>query len=174
MIFKTKSEYTKYQKRTRFTSILCILYHELFVGFACYTAWMSIWPFLNLSEYLFFHYTLYIIGFFPTFIGLFIYFFYMVGMKSFSRAIGLNPDELMTEGIFNISRNPQSLGRSIGLIGIGFMGRSFFTLLIAIVWIILNHFYILIEEKHLESKFGDAYLQYCFLTPRYYKVIRKK
>lgn len=174
LIFKTKNEYRDYQKRTKSTSILCILYHDLFVGLVSYTAWMSTWPIINLNEYLIFHYTFAIIGFFPSLLGLLIYFFYMAGMKSFSRAIGLNPDELMTEGIFSISRNPQSLGRSLGLIGIGIMGRSFFTLFIAITWIIINHFYILIEEKHLKDTFGESYLQYCYLTPRYCKVSRNK
>ncbi len=174
LLFKTKKEYGDHQKRSIFTSILAFLYHELFVGFACYTAWMNTWPIINLNENLHIHYIFAFIGFFPSFFGLLIYTIYCFRMKSFQRAIGRNPDEIVTKGIYSISRNPQSLGRSIGLIGIGIMGRSLFTLFIAITWIIINHFYILNEEKHLEDTFGDSYLQYCTSTPRYYKGIRKK
>ena len=93
-------------------------------------------------------------------------------MKSFPRAVGINPDELVTDGIYSFTRNPQSRGRAIGLIGIAIMGRSCYTLLLAILWILINHIYILIEEDFLESKFGESYLQYCSVTPRYYKIVR--
>jgi len=174
LLFKTKKEYRAHQKRTRCTSILCILYHELFVVFAFYTAWMSTWPIINLNENLYFHYIFFLIGLFPSLLGVLIYLLYFVGIKSIPRAMGRNADEIMTEGIYKISRNPQSLGRGLGLIGIGIMSRSFFTLFLALTWITINHFYILSEEKHLEHTFGDSYLQYRSSTPRYYKVIKKK
>lgn len=167
LLFKTKKEYRDHQKRSIFTSVIAFLYHELFVGLACYTAWMNTWPFINLNANLYIHITFVFIGFFPSFFGLLIYAIYCFRMKSFQRAIGRNPDEIVTDGIYRLSRNPGSLGRSIGLIGIGIMGRSLFTLFIAITWITINHFYILIEEKHLEDKFGESYQHYCNLTPRY-------
>jgi len=167
LLFKTKKEYRDHQKRTIFTSVIAILYHELFVGFACYTAWTNTWPFINLNENLHIHYVFAVIGFFPSLFGLVLYAIYCFRMKSFQRAIGRNPDEIVTEGIYRLSRNPGSLGRCIGLIGIGIMGRSLFTLVISIIWITINHFYILIEEKHLEDKFGESYLHYFNLTPRY-------
>ncbi|MFX0024023.1 MAG: methyltransferase family protein [Candidatus Hermodarchaeota archaeon] len=173
MLYKTKKEYRDYQKRSRFTSVIAFLYHELFVGFACYTAWMNIWPIIKLNQHLYIHIIFAIIGFFPSISGFLIYAFYCFRMKSFKRAIGRNPDAIVTDGIYSLSRNPGSLGRIIGLIGIGIMGRSYFTLLIGIIWIVINHFYILTEEKHLENTFGDAYLEYYSSTPRYCKVIRK-
>jgi protein-S-isoprenylcysteine O-methyltransferase Ste14 len=115
---------------------------------------------------------LYTFGFFPLFSGLILYMLYLKQIKSFPRAIGITPDELVTEGIYSITRNPQSLGRAIGLIGIAIIGRSYYALLLAIYWILINHIYILIEESFLESKFGELYLHYCSITPRYYKVTR--
>ncbi len=91
----------------------------------------------------------------------------MLSIKSFLRALGRNSDELITEGIYKLSRNPQSLSKVVGFIGISIMGRSFFTLLLGITWITINHFYILNEEEYLEAQFGDTYLKYCNLTPRY-------
>lgn len=93
-------------------------------------------------------------------------------MKSFPRAIGINLDKLVTDGIYSITRNLKSLGRAIGLIGIAIMGRLYYALLLAIHWILINHFYILIEENFLESKFRESYVEYCSITPRYYKIIR--
>jgi protein-S-isoprenylcysteine O-methyltransferase Ste14 len=93
-------------------------------------------------------------------------------MKSVPIAIGRNSSELITEGIFKITRNPQSLSRNIGLLGVAMWGRSFFALFLAVTWIIINHINILIEEKHLESLFGVSYLEYCSSTPRYFKIIR--
>lgn len=97
---------------------------------------------------------------------------YLIAMKSIPRAIELNSDELVTDGIFNINRNPQSLARVIGLIGLGIMGCSVFTLLLAIIWIIINHFNILLEEKYLEEKFGEYYRKYFSITPRYLKIVK--
>jgi protein-S-isoprenylcysteine O-methyltransferase Ste14 len=99
---------------------------------------------------------------------------YILQIKSIPRAMGLNSDKLITGGIFSISRNPQSVARGIGLIGIGIMGRSFFTLYLALIWILINHITILVEEKYLEEIFGELYIKYMALTPRYYKVNNKK
>ena len=117
-----------------------------------------------------FHYTLGFIGFFPTISGVIIYLLYLKSIKSVPKAIGLDNNDLITNGMFKISRNPNSLGRLIGYIGISLMGRSYYTLILAILWISLNHFNILIEERHLENKFEDSYLDYCLLTPRYCKI----
>jgi protein-S-isoprenylcysteine O-methyltransferase Ste14 len=156
-----------------FTSVLCVLYHDLFVVLASYSAWYSTWPFFNLSPYFYSHLAFYIFGAISIFFSFGIYGLYLISIESVLRATGRNSDKLITEGIFSISRNPHSLAKVIGLIGLGFMGRSFFTLLLAITWIIINHFNILIEEKYLEVKFGETYLQYCSLTPRYFRISRK-
>ncbi len=167
LLFKSKKDYREYQKRTKWTSILCFSYHELYVGFACYTAWYNVWPFFDLNSYIIIHLSFIFIGFFPALTGLIIYFWYLLSIKSFLRALGRNSDELITEGIYKLSRNPQSLSKVVGFIGISIMGRSFFTLLLGITWITINHFYILNEEEYLEAQFGDTYLKYCNLTPRY-------
>lgn len=172
LVFKTKQEYINYQKRSVCTSVLCLIYHDLYPGLASYSAWYSTWPFFNLNTNFYIHVVFFILGIISILIGFIIYTFYLFFIKSFLRAIGRNSDELITNGIYSISRNPQSLARDIGLIGLAIMGRSFFTLFLAISWIVFNHFIIRIEEKYLENKFGESYLEYCSLTPRYFKIIR--
>jgi protein-S-isoprenylcysteine O-methyltransferase Ste14 len=167
LLFKSKKEYREYQKKTKSTSILCFSYHELYVGFACYTAWFNVWPFFDLNNYITFHLSFLFIGFFPALTGIIIYFWYLSSIKSFLRALGRNSDKLITDGIYKLSRNPQSLSKVVGFIGISIMGRSFFTLLLGITWITINHFYILNEEEYLESQFGESYQKYCTSTPRY-------
>ncbi|MFX0024021.1 MAG: methyltransferase family protein [Candidatus Hermodarchaeota archaeon] len=167
LAFKIRHEYRNYQKRSLCTSVLCLLYHDLFVVLACYSAWYNTWPFFNLYIYFYSHLAFFIFGTIIIFFSSVIFVLYLTTIKSVVRATGLNSDKLIIEGIFSISRNPGSLGRSIGLIGLGLMGRSFFTLLLAILWISINHFNVLTEEKYLKDKFGESYQHYCNLTPRY-------
>ena len=114
------------------------------------------------------------IGFFPSIFGSIIYLLYLAGMKSIPRAVGLHSGELITDGTYKISRNPQAMSRIIGLIGISILSRSFFTLFLATLWTSFNPFSILIEEKYLEHQFGESYLKYCSLTPRYCTLKKKR
>jgi protein-S-isoprenylcysteine O-methyltransferase Ste14 len=112
-------------------------------------------------------------GAFFCLLALTLYLLYVLKIGSISRAIGRNHDKLITSGIFGWCRNPQSLARAIGSIAVGIWGRSFHALFLAIIWIIINHSYILIEEKYLERTFGKFYSSYCALTPRYLRFLHK-
>jgi protein-S-isoprenylcysteine O-methyltransferase Ste14 len=169
---KIKFEYKNFQKRKLCSSILCLAHHELYVGLVCYCAWYNTWPFFNLNANLFLHIIISIVGIFLVIIGIFFYISYLAGIKSVLIAIGRNPNELIADGIFKVSRNPQSLSRIIGLIGLALWGRSFFSLFLALSWISMNHFNVLIEENHLENLFGVSYLHYCSSTPRYCGVFK--
>jgi protein-S-isoprenylcysteine O-methyltransferase Ste14 len=167
ILFQTKRNYQEIQCRSRATSAACLFYHEIYVGITVYSAYFSTWPFFKENILINLHLFFFSLGSFICLIAMFIYIFYMFNMESFLRAIGRTPDKLITEGIFNRSRNPQSLARAIGLISLGIWGRSFHALFLAIIWISLNHPYILIEEKFLERRFGEDYMKYCTTTPRY-------
>jgi protein-S-isoprenylcysteine O-methyltransferase Ste14 len=166
-ILKTKKNYVCIQKRSKITSILCVLYHDGFVAIVSYSAWFSTWSFFD--EFSFFerHLFFFTLGASIGFASIIIYIMYLFKIESVPRALGFTPDILITDGIFRKSRNPQSLARNIGLISLGLCGRSFYSLLLAIIWIVINHFYILNEEKFLEMIFRDKYLEYCSYTPRY-------
>lgn len=166
-IFKTRRDYQWNQCRSKSTSAACLFYHDTYIAITAYSAWFCTWPLLNENTYLELHLLLYIIGFLIAIASLVIYAMYALKIKSILRAMGRKPDKLVTEGIFNKSRNPQSLARAIALIALGIWGRSFYSLFLALLWISINHPYILIEERFLEVIFGDQYLEYCSLTPRY-------
>lgn len=170
---KIKIEYRKYQKRLLSTSTLSLLHHDSYVGLAVFSAWYSTWPII-IDNNLFFHISLYILGSILVLIGISLYIIYLACIKSVPKAIGRDSEDLITDGIFSKSRNPQSLARAIGLIGLGIMGRSYFTLFLALFWISVNHYNILSEEELLEIKFGDLYLNYCCLTPRYFQIKKKE
>ena len=167
ILFLTKRDYRGHQHRSKCTSMLCLVYHEMYVGLTSCSAWFSAWPFFIEYKYLNIHLFFYSLGGLLTLISISIYLIYLVTMKSFKRALGRNPDKLVTEGIYNKSRNPQSFARALGLIGLGIWGRSFHALFLALVWILINHPFILIEENFLVAIFGKNYLEYCSATPRY-------
>jgi protein-S-isoprenylcysteine O-methyltransferase Ste14 len=68
---------------------------------------------------------------------------------------------LVTEGPFKYSRNPMYLGVVLILTGVFIFLGTLTPLLVipAFVWIITKKF-VVIEERALEGKFGDAYLEY--------------
>jgi protein-S-isoprenylcysteine O-methyltransferase Ste14 len=76
--------------------------------------------------------------------------------------------ELITEGPYSIVRHPLYVSSLIGAIGIGLASEN---LLVLAVLIIFYLFYypltILVEEKKLINKFGQAYLDYIKSTPRF-------
>ena len=166
-ILKTKKNYECNQKRSKITSTLCLVYHDGFVAIASYSAWFSTWPFFDEFSFFETHLFFFTLGASIGFASIILYVMYLFKIESVSRALGFAPDKLVTDGIFRKSRNPQSLARNIGMISLGLCGRSFYSLLLAIIWIGINHFYILNEEKYLEMIFGDIYMEYCSFTPRY-------
>ena len=75
--------------------------------------------------------------------------------------------EMVTEGIYSISRNPAFLGFDLIFLGLVLMFFSFWHLFFALFAGIMLHLQILQEEKHLEVVFGEAYKQYRSRTGRY-------
>jgi len=71
------------------------------------------------------------------------------------------PSKLVTEGPFNVSRNPMYLGAFIILLGVAFyMGTLSFYLVPLAYFFITNYLLIPYEEGKLERIFGDTYLSY--------------
>jgi protein-S-isoprenylcysteine O-methyltransferase Ste14 len=70
-------------------------------------------------------------------------------------------DVLVTQGLFRYSRHPMYLGMVIGLVGLFILLGSVTPLLVipVFVWLITNRF-IFLEEKVLEEKFGEDYVNY--------------
>ena len=100
--------------------------------------------------------------------GLFIY---LVGMIFLTVAVvnfATTPaDKPVTKGVFCISRNPMYVGWFLIYIGIGIACASWIFLLIAMVFIILQHILVITEERMCLEKFGNEYREYMTKTPKW-------
>ena len=76
----------------------------------------------------------------------------------------LHPEKakfIVTTGIFNYSRNPMYLGLVLILLGISVRVNLVGGIVILPLFVLyLSYFQIIPEEKILEIKFGDEYLNY--------------
>lgn len=68
---------------------------------------------------------------------------------------------LLTDGIYRYSRNPIYLGMAVGQLGVAICGASLGAAMTIIPAIILIQTQVIVrEERYLEAKFGQAYLDY--------------
>lgn len=103
-------------------------------------------------------------------IGCYIFIQAMVAMRS-SWRVGIDKittTELITHGIYKYSRNAAFVGFDLMFLGLYLMYPSLLTLLILFLNIVAIHLLILQEEQHLQSMFGEEYIQYYKRTPRYF------
>lgn len=102
-------------------------------------------------------------------LGDFIFLISVITMKNSWRAGIPNKDKtnLITNGIYKISRNPAFLGFDLMYIGLSLLYFNIFNVFISILAIISLHFQILEEEKYLEKTFKEEYLNYKSRTLRY-------
>jgi len=69
--------------------------------------------------------------------------------------------EIVTGGVFRISRNPTYLSMMLGFVGIASLVDSLWMLLLALpLVLIIQKGVIEPEEHYLEQKFGETYLHY--------------
>lgn len=79
-----------------------------------------------------------------------------------------NTNQLVTSGIFSISRNPMYLALLLVLLATIFYWGNVFSLIIPAVFIwYMNEFQIKPEEAILEQKFGEQYENYTHSTRRW-------
>ena len=80
----------------------------------------------------------------------------------------LEHTRLVTEGIYRWSRNPQLVGWTLVLVGLGLLRGSAMVLFLAgLVWVSYR-LHLPTEEEHLRRVFGDAYEAYQRRTHRYF------
>lgn len=80
---------------------------------------------------------------------------------------GLDPGQLVTDGVYRYSRNPQNVGWGIALLGISLAGRSGVALVLTAIFFAIFRLYAPIEERHLERTFGEEYRRYRDAAPRF-------
>lgn len=107
----------------------------------------------------------YVLGAILLFAG-FAFTFRSVQVLSLKATLG-QADQLVTEGPYSFTRNPQYLSMIFIILGIILLSNSFFTLfagIIGIKWFIIAPF---VEEPWLEKQFGKEYKKYCKKVPRF-------
>ncbi|HEX9896295.1 MAG TPA: isoprenylcysteine carboxylmethyltransferase family protein [Dehalococcoidales bacterium] len=86
------------------------------------------------------------------------------------------PPHFVTDGLYRLVRNPMHLGWTLVLLGLAVLRQSFSLLVIMTPFFVLAHIlYIkLVEEKELEKKFGQAYLDYKKRVPMFIPKIKER
>ncbi|HEX4003374.1 MAG TPA: isoprenylcysteine carboxylmethyltransferase family protein [Candidatus Acidoferrales bacterium] len=75
--------------------------------------------------------------------------------------------ELAERGIYGRIRHPRYAGSFLAVIGASLLAGSRVVWIVAAVWAGLMFVAILMEEKELAGRFGDAYRDYCRRVPRF-------
>ncbi len=79
-----------------------------------------------------------------------------------------NLGNLITTGIFSVSRNPFFVSIEIYFIGIAFLITNLFFIAIALSTIINIHLFILKEEKFMQQNYGEEYEKFNRKVRRYF------
>lgn len=103
-------------------------------------------------------------------IGVVFFILAITHMKDSWRA-GIDEEQdtsIVTNGIYQLSRNPAFVGFDLLYIGIFLAVPNVVMFLAAVISVVLMHLQILEEEKYLPTVFGKTYLKYKEKTRRYF------
>ena len=69
--------------------------------------------------------------------------------------------EIITDGVYRFTRNPIYLGFGLIIAGLGILLNNLWMVIMVLpVWIAIHKLAVIPEEKYLEEKFGEEYLEY--------------
>jgi protein-S-isoprenylcysteine O-methyltransferase Ste14 len=97
---------------------------------------------------------------------------FVLALVAFGRSwrVGIDeqsPGDLITHGVFAISRNPIFLFIDLYFVGTFLINGTVFFLLMAIAVVVGLHYQILQEERFLDQHYGEPYQAYCETVSRY-------
>lgn len=76
-------------------------------------------------------------------------------------------DALLTVGIYARVRHPRYVGATLGYLASAFLANYLLLWAALPVFLLLMHTVVLLEERELEERFGDAWRAYAARVPRY-------
>ncbi len=79
-----------------------------------------------------------------------------------------NQGELITTGVFSLSRNPFFLSVTLYFLGLALLYISFLFITMALLTLGSVHFFILKEERFLHNYYGEEYRNYAEKVGRYF------
>ncbi len=94
----------------------------------------------------------------------------VAGMSRFGsprQISGTDTGELVVSGAYRVSRNPQYTGYVLALTGLALARRSTQAAMLAAGAAGIFHWWVPVEERHLENEFGPAYRDYRERVPRW-------
>ena len=88
--------------------------------------------------------------------------------------LGQETQELTCTRMYRHSRNPQIMFYGFVVVGYSLLWPSWTGVLWIVLYGVIAHLMIRTEEKHLQSTYGEDYVEYCRITPRYVGASRRK
>jgi protein-S-isoprenylcysteine O-methyltransferase Ste14 len=93
--------------------------------------------------------------------------FGIMGWFGLQRAFGVRVKGIVRKGPYRYSRNPQMVGGWLAVLGVFIYRTSWYGFGWVLIWAVIGHWMVAVEEAHLRRVFGSEYEQYCESTPRY-------
>ena len=143
------------------------LAYALHVGLTFYAVWKGVWP-LPLSKVVSVG-----TGSVLSACGLTLYVAAAISFRSVARMSGMRSERLVVRGVYRWSRNPQSVGWGLVLLGGSLLGRSALALAMTALYGLITRLIVPLEERNLEQLFGNEYRQYRSRTARYLGLPKK-
>jgi protein-S-isoprenylcysteine O-methyltransferase Ste14 len=103
--------------------------------------------------------------------GILLYGMFRLGVLA---SMGQGQKTLNQTGLYKFTRNPQTMGLGLYVIGFTALWPSWYALGWALMSIPILHGMILTEEEHLLNRYGEEYQRYCESVPRYIGFQKKK
>ena len=88
------------------------------------------------------------------------------------RMHGLDSKSLEESGLYGATRNPQTIGSVLAVLGYAMYWPSWNSVGWVILYVIITHMMVLTEEEHLRRVFGEEYASYSTRVPRYLRLAR--
>lgn len=88
-------------------------------------------------------------------------------MKLVGHAELTGKTDLVTVGIYRHIRHPRYTGMIISVAGACILSGTRSASTISAVWLVLVFAVILLEEREMRARFGEAYRDYCQAVPRF-------
>jgi len=163
------------RRRMLTTPVAVIIFFGLVVLFIFASLWVDKWlPFLHFGS---FSWSLGL-SVFILVIGFVIMFWPVIAFfRTKGTPVPFNPPpKLITTGLYAYVRNPMLLGLFIFMLGLGvLLGSLSLILIFTPLFIVLNILYLkAVEEKELEKKFGQEYLEYKKRVPMFMPRLKKR